>query len=92
MMNDVVDARALDDLRLYLRFSDGTEGEVDVANLVPLKGVFASLKDPTIFRQVSVDRELGCVCWPSGADLDTAALYSAITGALLPGQSWTASA
>ena len=87
MMNDVVDARALEDLRLYLRFSDGTEGEVDVTKLVTLKGVFASLKDPAIFQKVSVDKELGCVCWPNGADLDTAALYSAVTGASLPGQS-----
>jgi hypothetical protein len=89
MLNDVVSVRALNNLRLHVEFSDGAEGDVDVTDLVPIKGVFTTLTDPAIFRQVSADKELGCVYWPGGADLDTATLYSAITGAALPGQSST---
>ncbi|PYN20700.1 MAG: DUF2442 domain-containing protein, partial [Candidatus Rokuibacteriota bacterium] len=43
MMVDVVEVRPLEGYRLYLRFEDGAEGEVDVSGLVPFEGVFALL-------------------------------------------------
>lgn len=76
MIRDVIEARALTNYRLHLRFDDGTEGEVDVAALVPFDGVFAPLGDPAEFGAVSVDPELGTVVWPCGADLDPLVLYS----------------
>lgn len=87
MLMDVVDAVVIGNTRLLLRFEDGAEGEVDVAELTPFDGVFAPLKDPVEFAKVKVDPELGTVVWPSGADLDPYVLYSRITGAPLPGQS-----
>jgi hypothetical protein len=90
-MHDVTAVRPLENVALQVRFNDGTEGRVDVSKLVRLQGVFAQLRDPEFFRQVSVNEELGCVCWPNGADLDSDVLYSTITGALLPGQTSTIS-
>jgi hypothetical protein len=80
MLKDVVDARTLGDYRLYLRFEDGVEGSIDLAPILSFRGVFAPLRDPAYFAQVRVDRELGTVVWPNGADLDPDVLYGSITG------------
>ena len=84
MLKDVVEVRPLEGYRLFLRFEDGVQGEVDVASLVEFKGVFAPLKDREFFIQVRVDRELGTVVWPNGADLDPDVLYAHVSGRPLP--------
>ena len=80
MLVDIVEARAVGGHRLYLRFEDGVEGEVDLSDLVELEGVFAPLREPAEVAKVRLDTELGTVCWPNGADLDPDVLYSTITG------------
>jgi hypothetical protein len=68
MLIRVTDARLVRDFVVWLRFDDGTEGEVDLSQ--ELDGpVFEPLKDPAVFRQFSVDRELHTLVWPNGADL-----------------------
>lgn len=84
MLQDVVEARALDGHNLFLRFEDGAEGVVDVASLIQFTGVFAPLKERGYFTQVRVNKDLGTVCWPNDADLDPDVLYSAVTGRPLP--------
>ncbi len=80
VLKDIIEARAIGDHRLYLRFEDGVEGEVNVARLVEFRGVFAPLRSTEEFARVRVHPELGTVCWPNGADLDPDALYSIVTG------------
>jgi Protein of unknown function (DUF2442) len=80
MMVDVIEARALADYRIFVKFEDGVQGEIDVTELIALEGVFASLRDPSRFAEVRVHPELGTVCWPNGADLDPDVLYSRISG------------
>ncbi|MBI4618533.1 MAG: DUF2442 domain-containing protein, partial [Planctomycetes bacterium] len=59
---------------IRLRFADGTEGEVDMKD--ELWGeVFEPLKDPEVFLQFQLDRELNTLTWPSGADLAPEFLY-----------------
>ncbi len=70
----------MDGYRLKLRFEDGAEGVVDVARLVSFTGVFAPLRDRKEFISVQVNRELGTICWPTGADLDPDVLYALVTG------------
>ena len=66
-MLHVLSARHVRDHVLRLRFSDGTEGEVDLA--AELDGpVFEPLRDPRMFAQVVVDPEIRTVVWPNGAD------------------------
>jgi hypothetical protein len=77
---DVVEARALGGHRLWLRFEDGTAGEVDLAGALSFHGVFAPLADPRRFAEVFVSPESGTVCWPNGADVDPDVLYSKVTG------------
>ena len=62
---------------LYLRFSDGTEGEVDLEQ--ELDGeVFRPLKDPAYFKQFTVNPELHTVTWPNGADFAPEFLYDKV--------------
>ena len=79
MLIDVIEVKPLEPYRILVRFEDGLAGEVDVAELVPFQGVFATLATPGEFRKVTVHRELGVVCWPGGADLDSDVLYSVVT-------------
>jgi hypothetical protein len=79
MQRDVTACKALPNFRLWLRFSDQTEGTVDLSHLAG-KGVFAAWNDPAFFAQARVDPEAGTVCWPGGIDLDPYVLYSRVTG------------
>ena len=81
---DVIEAQVRGPHRLFLRFEDGLEGEVDVLTLVRFEGVFEPLKDPAAFAAVRVDAELGTVVWPNGADLDPAVLHAAVRASSPP--------
>lgn len=84
MLKDVIEVKPLKNYRLWLRFEDGMNGEVNVADLVTFTGVFAPLKDHTYFAEVKVNPEIGTICWPNGADLDPDVLYAQISGESLP--------
>lgn len=60
----------LERFTVKLGLSDGSERVVDLTRY--LNGpIFDPLRqDPTLFRQVTVDEELGTIVWPSGADID----------------------
>lgn len=76
MLRDVVAVQALPGHRLSVEFDDGLQGVVDVAKLVRFTGVFEPLQEPTFFASGAVHRELGVVCWPNGADLDSDVLHA----------------
>jgi hypothetical protein len=42
--------------RLFIRFEDGVEGEIDFETLISFHGVFEPLKDPKEVAKVKVDR------------------------------------
>ena len=73
-MPRLVDARYVRDLVLWLRFNDGSEGEVDLAG--ELGGpIFEPLRDPGYFSSFWLNPELHTVVWPNGADLAPEFLY-----------------
>lgn len=80
MLRDVVTVQALPERRLHVKFDDGIEGVVDVAQLVEFTGVFEPLRDPEFFERATVHPELGTVCWPNNADLDSDVLYAKVAG------------
>ena len=80
MLRDVALAEALEPYKFRIRFEDGAEGILALDQLVKFEGVFAPLRDPAEFRKICVNRELGVVCWPNGADLDSEVLYGIVTG------------
>lgn len=79
MLMDVVSVEPRGDYRLWLRFQDGTEGEIDLRPELTFRGVFAPLRDPAYFAQVRVNPDLGTICWPNDADWDPLVLYSLLT-------------
>ena len=80
MLKDIVEARIVDGYRVHLRFEDGVEGDVDLGHLIRSEGVFAALRDPKEFARLTVNVEIGTICWPNGADLDPDVLYAQISG------------
>jgi hypothetical protein len=73
-MVDVLRLKALPEWRLWLRFSDGSEGEYDLGPLVHSGGSMVEpLRDQAYFSRVFV--ELGAPTWPNGFDIDPIKAY-----------------
>jgi hypothetical protein len=83
-MIGVVEARYVKDYTVWLRFSDGLAGEVDLRD--ELYGeVFEPLKDPAVFRSFAVQPEWRTIAWPNGADLAPEFLHEAVKAGLTRG-------
>lgn len=68
MFLHVTEAKYVHDYVIWLRFNDGTEGEIDLKD--ELEGeVFETLKNIEAFKSFKVDPELETVVWSNGADL-----------------------
>jgi hypothetical protein len=81
----IVAARPKSGFTLELTFADGWRGSVDLSPwIVGSIGVFAALRDPAVFGQVTVDRDAGTITWPNGADLDPDVLYELAGGVRSP--------
>lgn len=66
-MNRVIDVKPLDDHRIWLRFDDAAQGEVDLTDLAG-RGVFATLADQSVSSAVRVDTS-GGIEWPREIDM-----------------------
>ena len=74
MILHVKEAKYLHNYVIWVRFSDGAEGEVDLA--AELEGeVFSPLKQMKAFKAFRVDPELQTIVWENGADLAPEFLY-----------------
>lgn len=77
MIPRVAEARYVRDYIIHLRFSDGSEGDVDFGG--ELYGeIFEPLRDRTLFRQFSVHPEFHTLVWPNGADVAPEFLYEKV--------------
>jgi hypothetical protein len=73
-MVDVIRIRAIGNGRLWVRFTDGYEGEWDLSPLLSKTGeMVAPLRDPAMFARVFI--EMGAPTWPNGFDIDPINLY-----------------
>ncbi len=79
-MHRIAEVRALRDHRVWVRFENGVDGEVDLAELAG-KGVFAAWNDPGFFSKVAVDPVTHTLAWPGGIDLCPDALYDDLESA-----------
>jgi hypothetical protein len=81
MIACVIDARHERGYRVWLRFTDGLTGEIDLER--ELWGpVFVPLKDPAEFEKLRLKPELGTIVWPNGADLAPEFLYNELKAAV----------
>ena len=64
----VMEARYVGGYVVWLRFRDGTSGEIDLHSV--LEGpVFAPLQDPLVFQQFQIHPEFHTLVWANGADI-----------------------
>ena len=80
MLRDVVEVRPLEGYRVFLKFDDRVQGELDLEPLFdPFDGVFEPLRDRARFGEVFVDSG-GTIAWPNGADIAPETLYALVSG------------
>ncbi|HVB49368.1 MAG TPA: DUF2442 domain-containing protein [Burkholderiales bacterium] len=74
----VTDAIARPDYRLWVRFSDGTAGEVDLKGFIEgdSRPIVAALRAPDAFAALRVDMD--SVVWDNGFDLAPEFLYEKV--------------
>lgn len=76
-----------DGYRIWLRYSDGVEGEVDLSHLAG-EGVFVAWLERAFFERVHI-RSGPAIAWSDEIDLCPTALYLRLTGKrpedILPG-------
>ena len=65
----VTDAKALPDYRLRVRFSDGSEGDIDLKQFIEsdTRPIVTALRDRAAFAAIRV--EMDTVVWENGFDL-----------------------
>ena len=74
MYYHVLEARYVAAYTVWLRFRDGTSGEVDLTSA--LRGpVFEPLRDVTYFRTFSLHPDFHTLTWPNGADMSPEYLH-----------------
>lgn len=60
--------------RLRIEFADGLVRTIDFRPV--LEGeLYGPLRDPSVFKAVTLDRETHTLLWPNGADFDPATLH-----------------
>jgi len=73
-MVKVVKVKAIDAARIWVRFSDGTEGVRDLSDMLREGGeMVVPLRDPELFAKVFL--EYGVPTWPNGFDMDAINLH-----------------
>jgi hypothetical protein len=70
----VVSFESLAPYTLRVHFEDGSEQTIDFEPVL-VGEIFAPLRDPELFRQVTLDPEVQTLVWPNGADFDPSTLY-----------------
>ncbi|HOE12118.1 MAG TPA: DUF2442 domain-containing protein [bacterium] len=64
----------MQDFIIHVRFTDGTEGDVDFQD--ELHGeIFEPLKNQAFFQRFTVHPEFRTLTWPNGADIAPKFLY-----------------
>ena len=78
-MHKIIAVKPLANYRVWIKFSDGVEGTVDLSDLVG-KGVFEAWNDVNFFNSVYVDPESHTIAWNKEIDLCPDTLYAQVLG------------
>jgi hypothetical protein len=74
MLLDIIDVQYESGYSLILTFENGERKKADLKDRL-IGPIFEPLKNIDYFKQVYVDRELGTIAWPNGADKAPDTLY-----------------
>lgn len=77
LMFKPVEVKALSGYRLWLRYEDGSEGEVDLTHLAG-RGVFKIWNDYAVFEQIRIAED-GALFWNEDVELCPDAIYLKLT-------------
>lgn len=78
-MYRIIEIKPLADYRIWIKFTDGVEGTVDLSDLTG-QGVFSAWEDMNFFNSVYIDPESHTLAWPGGIDLCPDTLYAKVLG------------
>jgi hypothetical protein len=78
-MKKITAFKVLEHYRVWLRFDDGVEGEVDFSAHVG-KGVFAPWTDYAFFHQAAIGERGRSLEWPGELDFCADSLWLQVTG------------
>ena len=78
-MKKIVAVKVLNGYRVWLRFEDGVEGEVDFSSQAG-KGVFAPWSDYAFFRRAAIGQQGRVLTWPGELDFCADSLWLQVTG------------
>ena len=73
-----IEVKAREGYRIWLRYSDGVEGEIDLSDLAG-KGVFAAWNEPGYFEKVHVT-EHRAIAWDDDIEICPDTIYMELTG------------
>jgi len=69
----VIDAKYIQDYRVWLKFNNGKFGEIDLAEEISWGEVFEPLKNVNYFKNFKIENDT--LSWENGADLAPESLY-----------------
>jgi Protein of unknown function (DUF2442) len=73
---DIIAAHTTSQRELSIQFDNGYQGTLKLDDFIDsYTGVFKPLLDPEYFDCLSINTDLGTVCWPNGADLCPDSVY-----------------
>lgn len=75
----LIDLQARPKYHLWVRFSDGVSGEVDLSDIAG-KGVFKVWENDIPFESVTLSDELGVPTWGEDLEIDAHNLYLELIG------------
>jgi len=78
MIATPITVRALDDYAIYIGYSDGTQGTVDLKHLAH-KGVFCDWDKNDLFARVHID-DNGAIAWNDEIDICPDSVYLKLRG------------
>lgn len=70
----IISAKPLNNFRLEIQFSDQKKGVVDM-NTYLWGEAFEPLKNPSYFKKVQLNNDIGTICWPNGVAISPESLY-----------------
>ena len=76
-MNRPVEVKALNLYKIWVRYSDGQKGSIDLSDLAG-QGVFSVWENPEFFKKVQIGPG-GAIMWGDQIDLCPDALYIRLT-------------
>jgi len=74
----VIDAKYLDDYKVWVKFNDQSEKVVNFKEKIfsDTRSIFKQLTDINFFKKVKFNAESDTIAWPNGLDIAPESLYN----------------